>query len=163
MRSSPPAEPDLTFGPLPRPDSLHIVDETPQLKGLHTIIRNRETPRDEFIFVAERLMQILIEHAMKFIPYEPHTVTTPDGDTFEGMKRTSKICGVAIMRAGETLERSLRGVIKDCKIGKILIQTNDRTGEPELYYLRLPKNIAEYKVLLMDANVATGKYNFKLK
>lgn len=75
---------------------------------------------------------------------------------FQGCKRAAQICGVAIMRAGETLERSLRGVIKDCKIGKILIQTNDRTREPELYYLRLPKNISDYKVLLMDANVATG-------
>ncbi|CAD5226000.1 unnamed protein product [Bursaphelenchus xylophilus] len=156
LRSSPPAESEPMYGPLPRPDSLFIVDETPQLKGLHTIIRNRETPRDEFIFVAERLMQILIEYAMKFIPYEPTVVITPDGEEFQGVKKASQICGVAIMRAGETIERSLRNVIKDCKIGKILIQTNDRTKEPELYYLRLPKNVSDYKVLLMDANVATG-------
>ena len=41
-------------------------------------------------------------------------------------------------------------------MGKILIQTNEMTKEPELYYLRLPKDINKYKVFLMDATVATG-------
>jgi uridine kinase len=63
---------------------------------------------------------------------------------------------VSILRAGETMEKSLRAVVKDCKMGKILIQTNERTMEPELYYLRLPKNINKYKIFLMDATVATG-------
>jgi uridine kinase len=60
------------------------------------------------------------------------------------------------MRAGETLEKSLRGVVKDCKIGKILIQNNQITNEPELHYLRFPKAVDGYKVILMDAIVTTG-------
>lgn len=67
------------------------------------------------------------------------------------------------MRAGDTLAKSLRSVIRDCKMGKLLIQTNDRTMEPELHYLRLPKNISQYKILLMDATVATGKKGEILK
>lgn len=73
-----------------------------------------------------------------------------------GCRRCTNICGVSIMRAGDTLAKSLRAVIRDCKMGKILIQTNEQTMEPELYYLRLPKYISQYKVLLMDATVATG-------
>lgn len=64
------------------------------------------------------------------------------------------------MRAGDTLAKSLRSVIRDCKMGKILIQTNEKTMEPELHYLRMPKNIRQYKVLLMDATVATGIFLF---
>lgn len=44
-----------------RPDSLHIVEQTPQLLGLHTILRNQHTARNEFIYVTNRLTQILIE------------------------------------------------------------------------------------------------------
>ena len=51
---------------------------------------------------------------------------------------------------------ALREVVKDCKVGKLLIQTNEKTHDPELYYCRLPKDIAECKVFLMDATVATG-------
>ena len=40
-------------------------------------------------------------------------------------------------------------VCKDIRIGKILIQTNWDSGEPELHYLRLPKDIKDYKVILI--------------
>ena len=42
------------------------------------------------------------------------------------------MCGVSILRAGECLEPALCEVYKDAIIGKILIQTNDKTGEPEV-------------------------------
>lgn len=43
-----------------------------------------------------------------------------------------QITGVSILRAGETMESSLRVVCKDVLIGKILIQTNLDSGEPEV-------------------------------
>uniref|UniRef100_A0A8R1TTV8 Uridine kinase n=1 Tax=Onchocerca volvulus TaxID=6282 RepID=A0A8R1TTV8_ONCVO len=137
--------------PLQLPRTLTVVPQTPQVRGLHTFIRDRRTPRDEFNFYSDRLMRILIENAMNFMPFADATVTT-----FVGKRNTAQICGVTIMRAGETMEHALRAVVKDCKMGKILIQTNEKTMEPELFYLRLPKNIHRYKVLLMDATVATG-------
>ena len=83
------------------------------------------------------------------------------------------------MRAGECLEPALCEVYKDALIGKILIQTNESTGEPEvttvkewflkdynsikshiyfkkLHYLRLPKDIKNSHIFLMDATLATG-------
>lgn len=44
----------------------------------------------------------------------------------------SKVCGVSILRAGEVLEPALLSVCKDATLGKILIQTNPNTGEPEV-------------------------------
>ena len=43
-----------------------------------------------------------------------------------------QLAGVSILRAGETMEQALREVCKDVGIGKILIQTNLETGEPEV-------------------------------
>jgi len=54
------------------------------------------------------------------------------------------------------MEQALNEVCKDIRIGKVLIQTNPSTGEPELYYCRLPKDVADYRIILMDACVATG-------
>lgn len=54
------------------------------------------------------------------------------------------------------MEPALRAVCKDVRIGKILIQTNLDSGEPELHYLRLPKDISEDHVILMDSTVSTG-------
>ncbi|XP_048758602.2 uridine-cytidine kinase-like 1 isoform X2 [Ostrea edulis] len=139
------------------PDSLYVLEQTSQVQGLHTFIRNRNTPRDEFIFYSKRLMRLLFEYALSMLPHKAVVVETPQGVQYQGKRLdASKICGVSILRAGETMEQALCEVCKDIRLGKILIQTNLDTGEPELHYLRLPKDIKESHVMLMDATVATG-------
>ncbi|XP_069702106.1 uridine-cytidine kinase-like 1 isoform X2 [Periplaneta americana] len=141
----------------PLPSSIYLLPSTPQIRGLHTFIRNKDTPRDEFIFYSKRLIRLVIEYALSLLPFKEQVVETPQGVLYHGKRCASdKICGVSILRAGETMEQAVCDVCKDIRIGKILIQTNLTTGEPELYYLRLPKDIKDYKVILMDATVATG-------
>uniref|UniRef100_A0AAY4EE44 Uridine-cytidine kinase n=1 Tax=Denticeps clupeoides TaxID=299321 RepID=A0AAY4EE44_9TELE len=141
----------------PLPQTLSVLESTPQVRGLHAIIRNKETSRDEFIFYSKRLMRLLIEHALTFLPSQPCVVQTPQGEEYEGRRFHGKgITGVSILRAGETMEPALRAVCKDVRIGKILIQTNMDSGEPELHYLRLPKDISDDHVILMDSTVSTG-------
>ncbi|XP_069581439.1 uridine-cytidine kinase-like 1 isoform X2 [Brachyistius frenatus] len=141
----------------PLPKTLSVMESTPQVRGMHTIIRNKDTNRDEFIFYSKRLMRLLIEHALSFLPLKPVSVETPQGGVYEGKRLSGKrITGVSILRAGETMEQALMAVCKDIRLGKILIQTNHDTGEPELHYLRLPKDISEDYVILMDSTVSTG-------
>uniref|UniRef100_A0A674D9Z8 Uridine-cytidine kinase n=1 Tax=Salmo trutta TaxID=8032 RepID=A0A674D9Z8_SALTR len=140
----------------PLPKTLSVMEGTPQVHGMHTIIRNKDTNRDEFIFYSKRLMRLLIEHALSFLPLKV-SVETPQGSIYEGKRLSGKrITGVSILRAGETMEQALMVVCKDIRLGKILIQTNHDTGEPELHYLRLPKDISEDYVMLMDSTVSTG-------
>eukprot|EP01136_Pigoraptor_vietnamica_P036722 Opistho-1_new@103689 len=138
------------------PDTLHVLKQSSQVRGLHTIIRDRETPRDEFIYYSQRLMRLLIEYALGFLPYTPTTVETPRGLPFHGHRFTGRLCGVSIVRAGVTMEMALRDVSKDVRIGKILIQTDEETGEPQLHYCSLPKNMKNSHVMLMDATIASG-------
>ncbi|KAI4904509.1 hypothetical protein NFI96_011559, partial [Prochilodus magdalenae] len=153
----------------------------------HNKTLNKDTSRDEFIFYSKRLMRLLIEHALSFLPSKRSLVQTPQGQEYEGRTFSGKgITGVSVLRAGETMEPALRAVCKDVRIGKILIQTNLDSGEPELassslcflgnsicicssssgffgpvssvqlHYLRLPKDISEDHVILMDSTVSTG-------
>ncbi|NWH99182.1 UCKL1 protein, partial [Tichodroma muraria] len=138
----------------PLPQTLSVLKSTPQVRGMHTIIRNKETSRDEFIFYSKRLMRLLIEHALSLLPFQSGVVAAPTPCNHPG--RVLQITGVSILRAGETMEPALRAVCKDVRIGTILIQTNCNTGEPELHYLRLPKDISEDHVILMDCTVSTG-------
>ncbi|KAM9840192.1 uridine-cytidine kinase-like 1 isoform 2-T2 [Aulostomus maculatus] len=141
----------------PLPKTLSVMESTPQVRGMHTIIRNKETNRDEFIFYSKRLMRLLIEHALSFLPLKSVSVETPQGGIYDGKRLSgNRITGVSILRAGETMEQALMAVCKDIRLGKILIQTNHDTGEPELHYLRLPKDISEDYVILMDSTVSTG-------
>eukprot|EP01118_Nematostelium_gracile_P017714 TRINITY_DN765_c0_g1_i1.p1 TRINITY_DN765_c0_g1~~TRINITY_DN765_c0_g1_i1.p1 ORF type:complete len:250 (+),score=50.62 TRINITY_DN765_c0_g1_i1:44-793(+) len=135
---------------------LHVIRSTNQIKGLHTIIRNKDTSRADFIFYADRLLRLLIEEGLGFLPFGDSVVTTPTGASFHGVKFTTRLCGVSIVRAGESMESALRAVCRDIRIGKILIQRNEETGKPMLYYAKLPQDIAGRHVLLLDPMLATG-------
>uniref|UniRef100_A0A452VAC1 Uridine-cytidine kinase n=1 Tax=Ursus maritimus TaxID=29073 RepID=A0A452VAC1_URSMA len=133
--------------PLPR--TLSVLKSTPQVRGMHTIIRDKETSRDEFIFYSKRLMRLLIEHALSFLPFQDCVVQTPQGQDYAGKCYAGKqITGVSILRAGETMEPALRAVCKDVRIGTILIQTNQRTGEPEDH------DVPEDKIFLLSLLMA---------
>lgn len=111
------------------PSTLHILPLTPQIWGLHTFIRNKDTPRDEFMFYARRLIRLIIEHALSLMSFEPITVQTPQGVAYVGKKcTTSMVCGVSLICGGEPLEEALNQVCKDVRVGQILIQTNRQTG-----------------------------------
>lgn len=141
--------------PLAHPNLIHMR-QTPQLMGLHTIIRNKDTSREDFIFYSNRLNRLLIEEALNHLPYVSTWVTTPTGEKFHGLNFGSKICGVSIVRAGESMEVGLREVCQSVRIGKILIQRNEETAEPELLYRKLPTDIHDRTVLLLDPMLATG-------
>lgn len=140
----------------PLPTNVLVLPETKQLRALFTIIRNRETKRDDFVYYSERIMRLLLEHAIAQLPHRDVTVETEGGAPYKGLACTDEICGVSVMRAGMTLESSLRRVVRDVPLGKILIQTNDETNEPELHFLRLPPRIDTKNVIVMDATVASG-------
>jgi uracil phosphoribosyltransferase len=60
------------------------------------------------------------------------------------------------MRAGESMEQGLRACCRGIRIGKILIQRNEESAKAQLYYAKLPADIAQRHVLLMDPMLATG-------
>ncbi|KAG7126260.1 Uracil phosphoribosyltransferase like protein [Verticillium longisporum] len=120
-------------------DNVHILPQTPQLIALLTIIRDRNT-----------------ERGIEPLPTIEHDVTTPVGRTYSGLLFQGKICGVSIMRAGEAMEQGLRDCCRSVRIGKILIQRDEETAQPKLFYDKLPEDIAQRWVMLLDPMFATG-------
>ncbi|KAL8972574.1 MAG: hypothetical protein Q9183_000467 [Haloplaca sp. 2 TL-2023] len=137
-------------------DNVHVLSQTPQLIALLTIIRDRNTARADFIFYSNRIIRLLVEEGLNHLPVVEHTITTPVGRSYAGVKFEGKICGVSIMRAGEAMEQGLRDCCRSVRIGKILIQRDDDTSKPKLFYDKLPEDIAERWVLLLDPMFATG-------
>lgn len=132
------------------------LPQTNQLKTLLTIIRNKETNREDFVFYSDRIIRLLVEEALNHLSVLPNLITTPTGDQFQGSTFGGHICGVSIMRAGESMEKGLRDCCRSVRIGKILIQRDETTFLPELFYEKLPKDIEKRICLLLDPMLATG-------
>ncbi|PQE16583.1 uracil phosphoribosyltransferase protein [Rutstroemia sp. NJR-2017a BBW] len=161
--------PSQTVGPDYRPEkpvatvstevpfeNVHTLPQTPQLIALLTMIRDKNTQRADFIFYSNRIIRLLVEEGLNHLPVVEHTITTPVGRTYAGVQFQGKICGVSIMRAGEAMEQGLRDCCRSVRIGKILIQRDEETSLPKLFYDKLPEDIASRWVLLLDPMFATG-------
>ena len=88
-------------------------------------------------------------------------ICTPAGRKYNGLEHASEVSAVVLLRGGAALETGLKRVIPDCRTGRVLIQSNIRTGEPELHYLALPKDINKHEaVLLLDAQMSSGAVSY---
>ncbi|KAI9817398.1 MAG: Uridine kinase [Phylliscum demangeonii] len=135
-----------------------LLDQTPQVMGMSTIIQDAESEQEDFLFYSDRLASLLIERAppsMEHVQQEKsvvvprvHEVSYIDLD---------KVSAVVVLRAGSALENGLKRVLPDCRTGRMLIQTNYRTAEPELHFLKLPAGISTHDaVLLLDSQMSSG-------
>ncbi|EGX92572.1 uracil phosphoribosyltransferase [Cordyceps militaris CM01] len=114
------------------------------------------TDRADFIFYSNRIIRLLVEEGLNHLPVIEHDITTPVGRVYNGLMFQGKICGVSIMRAGEAMEQGLRDCCRSVRIGKILIQRDEDTAQPKLFYDKLPEDIADRWVMLLDPMFATG-------
>ena len=133
-----------------------VLKYTPQLNALYTIIRDKNTKREDFIFHSDRIIRLLVEEALNFLPIKSKKITTPTGLNFLGAKFEGGICAVSILRSGEAMENAVKEICEKIRIGKILIQRDEATAKPVLMYAKLPKDISKRYVLLLDPMLATG-------
>ncbi|KAF8149900.1 armadillo/beta-catenin/plakoglobin [Crassisporium funariophilum] len=146
---------------------LIVHPQTNQLQGIFTILRDKTTSRQDFVFFTDRLSTVLVEHALQLLPHVPKTVTTPVGVKSHGQKLDAQsVCGVTITRSGGALERGFRRVINDVPVGTLLIQSDSKSGEPLLLQVMLPicvrfRHLAEESwVFLLDAQIGTAAAAF---
>ncbi|KAF8322524.1 PRTase-like protein [Clavulina sp. PMI_390] len=142
---------------------LTILPQTPQIKGMMTVLRDVTTPKADFIFNTDRLATTVIEAAMTLLPFEPIKVMTPIGVEAEGQRLAApRVCGIQIMRSGGPLSKGLGRCIRDVELGAVLIQTDSSTGEPMMLHSSLPNSIRRRDratgtwVFLLDAQIGTG-------
>ncbi|KAL2951376.1 hypothetical protein AAZX31_19G045800 [Glycine max] len=135
--------------------NIFVICSTFQIKGMHTLIRDVKTTKHDFVFYSDRLIRLVVEHGLGHLPFSEKQVITPTGSVYSGVIFCSRLCGVSVIRSGESMENALRACCKGIKIGKILIHGHGTNGR-QLIYEKLPKDIASRHVLLLDPVLATG-------
>ncbi|PRW58534.1 uridine kinase chloroplastic [Chlorella sorokiniana] len=101
--------------------NLEVIPSNFQIRGMHTIIRDHTTHHADFVFYADRLLRLVVEAGLGYLPFSEKIVLTPTGYQYVGVDFAKKLCGVSIIRSGESMENALRACCKGVKIGKILV------------------------------------------
>ncbi|CBI15645.3 unnamed protein product, partial [Vitis vinifera] len=134
--------------------NVNVMHSTFQIRGMHTLIRDKEISKHDFVFYSDRLIRLVVKHGLGYLPFLEKQEVTPTGykEKFEFCK---KLCGVSIIRSGESMENALRACCKGIKIGRVFIHRDGDNGK-QLIYEKLPNDISERHVLLLDPVFATG-------
>ncbi|CAH9122647.1 unnamed protein product [Cuscuta epithymum] len=135
--------------------NVFVINSTFQIRGMHTLIRDAKTAKHDFVFYADRLIRLVVEHGLGHLPFTEKQVTTPTGSVYSGVDFCRSLCGVSVIRSGESMENALRACCKGIKIGKILIHGEGKSGR-QLIYEKLPSDIASRHVFLLDPVLASG-------
>ncbi|KAF8390519.1 hypothetical protein HHK36_025046 [Tetracentron sinense] len=135
--------------------NVYIIHSTFQIRGMHTLIRDVKTTKHDFVFYADRLIRLVVEHGLGHLPFTEKQIITPTESIYSGVLFCRRLCGVSIIRSGESMENALRACCKGIKIGKILIHGEGNNGR-QLIYEKLPEDISSRHVLLLDPVLASG-------
>ncbi|KAK5117235.1 hypothetical protein LTR62_005852 [Meristemomyces frigidus] len=139
--------------------NVKILVHTNQVRGINTLLMCPETEREDFIFYFDRLAVLLVEKACEAgLSFKSCTVKTPvPSETYNGLAPDGEVSAIVVLRGGSCLETGLKRVIPDCRIGRILIQTNTKSGEPELHYYKMAPDVDKHRcVFLLDPQMSSG-------
>jgi uracil phosphoribosyltransferase len=126
------------------------------LDMLLSVVRDKATPQKEYVAYCDRLASILAEEGLARLA-TPTKIVTPCGELI-GLRPldSQKLACVDIVRSGGIILEAVRKLAPDSKTAKILIQRDEETALPQLFYSKLPPEISELQVIMCDPMLGTG-------
>jgi uracil phosphoribosyltransferase len=138
------------IGPVP----LHIVDH-PLVHDALMALRDVSTAPPEFRRAANRISVLLAAEALKDVPSTAATVTTPIGPA-DGRVVKTDVVVVPVLRAGLGMLDAVLELLPTARVGHIGLQRDEATAIASKYYTKLPSDLADSYVLMIDPMLATG-------
>ncbi|MCP8719907.1 MAG: uridine kinase [Asgard group archaeon] len=138
--------------------NIKLLRDTNQVRGINSILFDTETSRNDFIFYFNRICGLLIELAQEFISeYKEVDIETGKG-IYHGKKVVqNQYIAVNIIRSGDCFMSSIKRSFPEISIGKLLIQSDSSTGEPQLHFESLPHNLTTRgEIMLFDSQIISG-------
>ncbi len=132
-----------------------FISEHPLIKNKMSILRNKETGTKEFKELIGEITMLLTYEATRDLPLEEIDVETPVA-TAHCEKLAKDVVIVPILRAGIGMVDGMTSLIPTAKVGHIGLYRDPETLKPVEYYSKVPSNIAESEVFLVDPMLATG-------
>ena len=135
--------------------NVHVLDH-PLIQHKLAILRNEKTGVKEFRELVGEIAGLMCYEATRSLPTEEVEVQTPIAVAKCRMLSGKKLAIVPVLRAGLGMVDSMVALIPSAKIGHIGMYRDPVTHEPVEYYCKLPEDIDQRVVFLVDPMLATG-------
>lgn len=134
---------------------LQVLDH-PLIQHKLTIIRNKDTGTKYFREVVNELARLMVYEASRDMPLEDVEIETPIGKTVQKKLAGKKVAIIPILRAGLGMVDGILDLIPAAKVGHIGMYRDHETLEPVEYFVKLPSDIHERQLFVVDPMLATG-------
>lgn len=135
--------------------NLHVIDH-PLITHKLSIMRNRKTGSKDFRELLNEIAMLMGYEVFRDLPLEEITIETPITKMKAKMVSGRKLAIVPILRAGLGMVDGLQNLVPVAKVGHIGLYRDPETHKPVEYYCKLPTDIEERLVVLVDPMLATG-------
>lgn len=135
--------------------NLTVIDH-PLVKHKLTFLRREETSTAGFRRLVKEISQMLCYEVTRDLPTENVRIRTPIAEFDSPVISGKKQCVVSILRAGNGMLDGMLELLQAARVGHIGLYRDPNTLEPVEYYFKVPEDIAERQVIVVDPMLATG-------
>ena len=121
-----------------------------------TIMRDKNTSVKDFRDLVGEIGMLITYEATRDLPLTTKEIETPICKTQQPTLAGKKIAVVPILRAGLGLVDGVLRMIPAARVGHIGMYRDEETLEPHVYFCKMPKDIAEREIMIVDPMLATG-------
>lgn len=135
--------------------SLHVVDH-PLVKHKLTLMRRTATSTFEFRGLAREVAMLMAYEVTKDIPLIEVEIETPLCKMMAPEIDGKKVVLVSILRAGNGFLDGMMSILPSARVGHVGLYRDEETLEAREYYFKLPQQMADRDVIVLDPMLATG-------
>ncbi|MGN0556972.1 MAG: uracil phosphoribosyltransferase, partial [Acutalibacteraceae bacterium] len=132
------------------------VFDHPLIQHKISILRNVETGNKQFRELVSEITMLMCYEALRDLPLEDVEIETPITKTMTPMLKGPKLAVIPILRAGLGMVSGVQALVPSAKVGHIGMYRDEETLEPHEYYCKLPQNIGNRQIIVVDPMLATG-------
>lgn len=136
-------------------EKVHILDH-PLIQHKLSILRSTDTSVKDFRELVSEIATLMCYEATRDLPLEEVEVQTPIAKAKVKRIAGKKLAIVPILRAGLGMVDGIQTLIPSVKVGHIGLFRDPETLEPVKYYCKMPNDIQEREVIIIDPMLATG-------
>lgn len=135
--------------------NVHVMDH-PLIQHKLTLMRDKTTGVKEFREAVSEIATLMCYEATRDLPLKEITIETPVAEAKVKVISGKKMAIVPVLRAGLGMVDGMLNLIPAAKVGHIGLYRDPETLQPVEYYCKLPNDIAERDVIVVDPMLATG-------
>jgi uracil phosphoribosyltransferase len=134
---------------------LTLIDH-PLVQHKLSLMRRRETETPEFRQLLRETAMLMAYEITRELPLAPQDIVTPVAPASAPMLAGKEPCLVSIMRAGDGLLQGMLDLMPAAAVGHVGLYRDPKTLQAVEYYFKMPSDLAERPVIVVDPMLATG-------